>query len=112
MQSPLIHTQPMNHGVGVRSLPTVGVGIVLVGALLFAVFGSRGEVEPAVAPMEQVCTNAAVLELGGEPSGEYQSTWIADGDWTVRTTVKTDRWVSVTCVVRLQELRVVKLSTR
>lgn len=94
-----------------RSL-TVGVVGGLLGALGFALFGSRGEVEPTVAPMEQVCSDAASRQLGGVPSGEYQSTWIADGDWSVRTTVNTDRRVDVTCVVRLQELRVVKLTTR
>jgi len=107
----------MSRGVG-SSLATVGVGAVLVGAVVYAAVTPRGEAGELVAPMEQACTDAAVAKLAPRtvtPSGQYESNWTGDADesnWAVRTTVTADRTYNVTCVVRLHDGKVLTVTAR
>jgi hypothetical protein len=106
----------MSHGVG-TTLATVGIGSVLVGAVVYAAVMPRGDPGVLVAPMEQTCADAAVAKLAPRtvtPSGQYESNWTGEADesnWTIRTTVKADKWYHVTCVVRLSDLTVLRVST-
>ena len=109
--------------VGVRSLVTVGAGVVIVAtaAVVVSVLSHGPEMGPANPEqirMGEACTRAAQAKL--DPlvtvsSGEYTSTQRGD-EWTVRTAVdhKTkwaDHWYDVTCVVLMPDANVVSVST-
>lgn len=114
----------MSQMVGVRSLVAVGVGAVVVAAVLASVL-TRGEAEvPAPTKTEAIdmmsaCTSAAQEKLDPlvtESSGEGRFVLRGGTEWTVTTSVNhktkwADHWYDVSCVVSMPGVSVVSVET-